>query len=118
MRRNVARPHAPVKRSVGMEVQQFATGHIVLCIHDIEVAVNRVDDNAIRHLDAGNLRCGKELGRNRLVRSHVDNAVSYLIGERLIIERHTHIIKGIANDAHIGDCCIDGSSSTPVGPLF
>ena len=43
----VARLHFPVKGAVGQEVEQFTARHIVLRIHQVEVAMQGVDDDAV-----------------------------------------------------------------------
>ena len=48
MGRNIARFHLPVEGSIRQEVQQLATRHVVLSIHQIEIAMDRVHDDAVR----------------------------------------------------------------------
>ena len=55
MCRNVPCPYSPVESTVGMEVEQFTASDIVLRIHDIEVTMNRIDNQTVRECDAFNL---------------------------------------------------------------
>ena len=49
MRRNIACAYLIVERAVRQEMQQFATRHVVLGIHQVEVAVRRMYDDAVGH---------------------------------------------------------------------
>ena len=82
MGRDIARLHLPVESAVGQKVKQFATRHIVLRVHQVEVAVYRVYDDAIGHsylTDFGSIR---QTGTDNLVGPDVDDAVGDGVGHR------------------------------------
>ena len=49
MSRNIACAHLIVERAVGVEVQQLAARHVVLRIHQVEVVIRRMYDDAVGH---------------------------------------------------------------------
>ena len=75
MGRNIARLYLPVEGAVREEMQQLTAGNVVLCVHQVEVAMQRVDDDAVRHTYLADLRGIGETGANDLMATHVDDAV-------------------------------------------
>ena len=75
MCRNITSTHLPVKSAVWQEVQQFTTRYIVLCIHQVEVALQRIHDDAVWHTDHLDLFRRREAVAHQLMSTNVDDAV-------------------------------------------
>ena len=89
-----------------MEVQQFATRHVVLGIHQVEITVHWMHDDAIGHTHLLQfLRIGKT-GANQLMATHIDNAIRARILLGLLVITNAIEIEGIAYDAEVGNLCI------------
>ena len=92
------------------EMKQFTAGHIVLGIHEIEITMDGVDDNAVRHADLTDLRGSREAGADNLMSSDIDNTIGDGIRHRDLTPLTTVEIEGIAYDAQVADCLIQMSA--------
>lgn len=102
----ITRFDLPVESAVREEVQQLTTRYIVLRIHQIEVALQRIHDDAVWHTDIADLWGVGEAGADYLMASHIDDAV----GDRV---RHCHLtpltaieVERVAHDAQIADSLV------------
>ena len=75
MGRDIARLDLPVESTVRQEVQQFTTGDIILGIHQIEIAMDGIHDDALGHTDLTDLWCIGKRRRDNLMGSDIDDAV-------------------------------------------
>ena len=71
----VASLYLPVEGAIGQEVQQLATRYVVLGIHQVEVLVDGINDDAVWHADLAYLWCTGEASADNLMGTHVDDAV-------------------------------------------
>ena len=93
----------PVEGTIGQEVQQFATRYIVLRVHEIEIAMYGVHDDAIGHTDLADLRCIGERGADYLMGAHIDDAVGDGIRHRDFAPLAAIEIEGVAHDTEVAD---------------
>ena len=77
MGRDVARADAPVEGSIRQEVEKFAARHIILGIHDVEVLVDRIHDNAVRQAYLAHLWRGAQMVSHLLMSPHVYYTITY-----------------------------------------
>ena len=77
---DVASLNFPVESAIGEEVQQLTTRYIVLRVHQVEIALQRVHNDAVGHADIADLRGIREAGADHLMSAHIDDAV----GDRVL----------------------------------
>ena len=80
----VASLYFPVEGAVREEMKQFTTRHVVFCIHDIEIVMDRVYDDAVWHTDFTDLWRIRETGAYNLVGSYVDDTIGDGIRHRYL----------------------------------
>lgn len=103
MGRDITRLDLPIKSAVRQEVQQFATGNIILGIHQIEITMDGIYDDAVWHADLCHLRCIGQRGTDYLMGTHVDDAISDGVLHRHLTPLTTIEIEGVAHDAEVAD---------------
>ena len=99
----VASLHLPVEGAVGEEVQQFTAGNIVFGIHQVEVTVQRVDDDAVGHADLTDLWGIGETCADNLMSAHINNAVGDGVRHRHLAPLAAIEIEGVAHDTEVAD---------------
>ena len=107
----VACLHFPVEGAVGEEVQQFTAGDIVLGIHQVEVPVNGIHDDAIGHTDLLDLRGSGEAVGDNLVGTYIDDAVSDGILHRHLAPLTAVEIERVTHDAQVADGLVQMSAN-------
>ncbi len=100
---NVARLHAPFQDAVGREAEQFAARHIVLGIHDVEVLIDWIHDNAVRQAYLAHLWRGAQMVSHLLMSPHVYYTITYGVALKYLAPGRADIIQGVTNDTHIAD---------------
>ena len=95
---DIARLHLPVERAIRQEVQQFTTGDIILGIHQVEIAMDGIHDNAVWHTDLADLWRLRELGANHLMAAHIYDAIGNGVRHRHLTPLTTIEIKRIAHN--------------------
>ena len=82
-------------------MQQVTTRHVVLRIHQVEVALIRIDDDAVRLNHGIRLRCCGQAVVRHLMSRHINNAQCPLVLHCVIVELHTDEIQRVAYDTYI-----------------
>ena len=103
MGRDVARADAPVEGSIRQEVEQFAARHIVLGIHDVEVLIDRIHDNAVRQAYLAHLWRVAQMVSHLLMSPHVYYTITYGVALKYLAPGCAYIIQGVTNNTHIAD---------------
>ena len=104
MGRDVARADAPVEGSIRQEMKQFAARHIVLGIHDVEVLIDWIHDNAIRQAYLAHLWSGAQMVCHLLMSPYVYYTITYGVALKNLVPGRTYIIQRV----------IDVSISSPM----
>ena len=110
MGRDITGLYLPVEGAVGEEMEQFATRHVVLGIHEIEITMDGVYDDAIWHANLTDLRGIRETGAYNLVGSYVDDTIGYGIRHSYLAPLTAIEIERVAYDAEVADRLIKVSN--------
>ena len=110
MCRYVACLHLPVESTVRQEMEQLTAGNVVLGVHQVEVAVQGIDDDAVGHAYLLDLGGGGETGADHLVSAYIDDAVGDGVGLRQVTPLGTVEVEGVAHDAEVADGLIQASA--------
>ena len=102
--------YLPVEGAVREEMKQFTARHVVLGIHEIEITMDGVYDDAVWHTDLIDLRGIRETGAYNLVGSHVDDAIGDGIRHRYLAPLTAIEIERVAYDAEVADGLIQVSA--------
>ena len=102
MSRDIACTYAPFLSSFSRLAMQTAGAYVILCIGYEDIAVLRVNGNSVRDRDIFLCAIAYESGAYHFFSSHVDDAVRYGVGSRVIITLCCIVENGIAVNCHIG----------------
>ena len=100
---DIARLYLPVEGAVREEMKQFATRHVVLGIHEIEITMDGVYDDAVWHTDLIDFWRIGETSAYNLVGSYVDYTIGYGIRHSYLAPLTAIEIERVAYDAEIAD---------------
>ena len=103
MGRDITGLYLPVEGAVREEMKQFTARHVVLGIHEIEITMDGVYDDAVWHTDLIDFWRIRETGAYNLVGSHVDDAIGDGIRHRYLASLTAIEIERVAYDAEIAD---------------
>ena len=108
----IARLYLPVESTVRQEMEQLTAGNVVLGVHQVEVAVQGIDDDAVGHAYFFDLRGAGEAVADYLVSAYVNDAVGDGVGHRLLTPLRTVEVEGVAHDAEVADGLFQSPSHT------
>ena len=103
MGRDVARADAPVEGPIRQEMKQFAARHIILGIHDVEVLIDWIHDNAVRQAYLAHLWRVAQMVSYLLMSPHVYYTITYGVALKYLAPGRADIIQRVTNDTHIAD---------------
>ena len=107
---DIARLYLPVEGAVREEMKQFTTRHVVLSIHEIEITMDGVYDDAVWHTDLIDFWRIGETSAYNLVGSYVDDTIGYGIRHSYLAPLTAIEIERVAYDAEIADGLIQMSN--------